>query len=76
MADCPGSSSRQDPRPSSGNGGTIWAIPFDVHTPPFKTDEQPVINLCKTSKPPVQQTVVVFDARTIQYKNVLQSMTV
>ena len=38
------------------------------------TDEQPVTNPCKTSKPPGQQTIVVFDPWTIQYKNVLQSM--
>ena len=50
-----------------GLGYSIWC-PY----PP--TDEQLVTNLCKTSKPPGQQTIVVFDPRTIQYKNVLQSM--
>ena len=42
--------------------------------PPPPTDEQPVTNLCKTSKPPGQHTIVVFDPWTVQYKNVLQSM--
>ena len=42
--------------------------------PPPPTDEQSVTNFSKTSKPPGQQTIVVFDPWIIQYKNVLQSM--
>ena len=49
-------------------GYSIWC----PYPPP--TDKQPVTNLCQPSKPPRQQTVVVFGPWTIQYKNVLQSM--
>ena len=37
----------------------------------FPIPPLPVTNLCKTSNPPGQQTIVVFDPWTIEYKNVL-----
>ena len=47
---------------------------YTTAVPPPPTDEQPMTNLCQTYKPPGQQTIVVFDPWTMQYKNVLQSM--
>ena len=44
---------------------------FDVHTSPPSPDEQPVIYLCKTSKPPGQQTIVVLISGQYTFKNVL-----
>ena len=39
---------------------------------PLPTDEQPVTNGCKTSKPLGQQTIVVLHPWTIQYKKCTQ----
>ena len=44
---------------------------FHLMSIPLSTNEQPVINLCKT---PEQQTILVLTSGQYTYKNVLKSM--